>query len=111
MVGASAAISGMMGAAMRFAFQPGGSLDFWRPRGGDPDRIPTAPLLSALRNPQVITFLVVWFTLNLLFGLGSLSIAGYDQNVAWEAHAGGFVAGLLLFSMFDPVAPQRSETP
>jgi membrane associated rhomboid family serine protease len=110
MVGASAAISGMMGAATRFAFQPGGSLDFWRPRGGDPDRIPAASLVSALRNPNVITFLVVWFTLNLLFGLGSLSITGYDQNVAWEAHAGGFVAGLLLFSLFDPVAAQRSET-
>ena len=34
MVGASAAISGMMGAATRFAFQPGGPLDFWRSRGG-----------------------------------------------------------------------------
>jgi membrane associated rhomboid family serine protease len=111
MVGASAAISGMMGAATRFAFQPGGSLDFWRSRGGDPDRIPAAPLLGALRNPHVITFLVVWFALNLLFGLGSLSITGYDQNVAWEAHAGGFLAGLLLFALFDPIAPQRSETP
>ncbi len=30
MVGASAAISGMMGAATRFAFQQGGPLDFWR---------------------------------------------------------------------------------
>ncbi len=108
MVGASAAISGMMGAATRFAFQPGGSLDFWRPRGVDPDHIPAAPLWDALRNPRVLTFLVVWFALNLLFGVGSLSIVGYDQNVAWEAHVGGFAAGLLLFSLFDPVAPQRS---
>ena len=103
-------ISGMMGAATRFAFQPGGPLDFWRPRGTDPDRIPAAPLSVALRNPRVLTFLVVWFALNLLFGLGSLSIVGYDQNVAWEAHAGGFIAGLLLFSLFDPVAPQQSGT-
>lgn len=103
MVGASAAISGMMGAATRFAFQPGGSLDFWRARGGDPDRIPAAPLAVALRNRRVLAFLAVWFALNLFFGLGSLSIAGYDQNIAWEAHVGGFVAGLLLFSLFDPV--------
>ena len=108
MVGASAAISGMMGAATRFAFQRGGALDFMRPRGGDPDRIPAAPLGVALRNPRVITFLAVWFGINLLFGVGSLPIFGEDQNVAWEAHAGGFLAGLLLFSIFDPVAPARS---
>jgi membrane associated rhomboid family serine protease len=109
MVGASAGISGMMGAATRFAFQPGGSLDFWRSRDGDPDRIPAAPLLVALRNPQVIVFVAVWFGINLLFGLGSLSIVGFDQNVAWEAHIGGFLAGLLLFSLFDPVAPHTFE--
>jgi membrane associated rhomboid family serine protease len=109
MVGASAAISGMMGAATRFAFQPGGSLDFWRSRGGDPDRIPAASLAVALRDPRVIAFLAVWFALNLLFGLGSLSIAGYDQNIAWEAHLGGFAAGLLLFSLFDPIAPRENR--
>ena len=51
----------------------------------------------------------VWFALNLLFGLGSFSIADYDQNLAWEAHIGGFLAGLLLFSLFDPVPSQRSD--
>jgi membrane associated rhomboid family serine protease len=109
MVGASATISGMMGAATRFAFQPGGSLDFWRSRGIDPDRIPAAPLMQALRNPRVLAFVGVWFALNLLFGIGSLSIAGFGQNIAWEAHVGGFAAGLLLFSLFDPVAPQQGE--
>jgi membrane associated rhomboid family serine protease len=108
MVGASAAISGMMGAATRFAFQPGGSLDFWR-RGSDPDRIPAASLSQALRNPRVLAFVGVWFAVNLLFGIGSLSIAGFGQNIAWEAHVGGFAAGLLLFSLFDPVAPQQDE--
>jgi membrane associated rhomboid family serine protease len=110
MIGASAGVSGMMGAAARFAFQPGGSLDFWRVRDHDPDRIPAAPLAVALRNPRVLTFVAVWFAINLIFGVGSFAIAGYDQNIAWEAHVGGFVAGLLLFSLFDPVPPQRSES-
>ena len=108
MIGASAAVSGMMGAAARFAFQPGGSLDFWRGHAGDPDHIPAAPLSAALRNPRVVVFVGVWFVLNLLFGIGSLSITGYEQNIAWEAHVGGFLAGLLLFSLFDPVPPQGS---
>jgi membrane associated rhomboid family serine protease len=106
MIGASAGISGMMGAAARFVFEPGGSLDMWRRDREDADRVPAAPLLAALRNPRVITFVGVWFGLNLLFGLGSVSLSGGEaQNIAWEAHAGGFLAGLLLFSLFDPVRP------
>lgn len=109
MIGASAAISGTMGAATRFAFQPGGSLDFFRPHGHDPDQIPAAPLMVALRNPRVLTFVGVWFGLNLLFGIGSFAFVGAEQSIAWEAHVGGFLAGLLLFSAFDPVAPWRPE--
>jgi membrane associated rhomboid family serine protease len=50
----------------------------------------------------VLLFLAVWFGINLLFGLGSLPITGSDNTVAWQAHIGGFLAGLLLFSWFDP---------
>jgi membrane associated rhomboid family serine protease len=106
MIGASAGISGAMGAAARFAFEPGGSLDLWRRNREQADHVPAAPLLAALRNPRVITFVGVWFGLNLLFGLGSVSFqVGEHQNIAWEAHAGGFLAGLLLFSLFDPARP------
>ena len=106
MIGASAAISGTMGAATRFAFEPGGPLDMWRRERTDLDRIPAAPLLVALRNPRVLTFLAVWFGLNLLFGLASLPFLEENQTVAWQAHLGGFLAGLLLFSIFDPVDPR-----
>lgn len=106
MIGASAGISGMMGAAARFVFEPGGSLDMWHPNRENADRVPAAPLMVALRNRRVLTFLGVWFGLNLLFGLGSVSfLVGENQSIAWEAHVGGFLAGLLLFSAFDPVLP------
>jgi membrane associated rhomboid family serine protease len=106
MIGASAGISGTMGAAARFAFEPGGSLDMWRRDRRNADHVPAAPLLVALRNPRVIAFVGVWFGLNLLFGLGSVSfLVGENQSVAWEAHAGGFLVGLLLFALFDPVQP------
>ena len=102
MIGASAAVSGAMAAAMRFAFQHGGPLSFLR-QGSDADyRVPAIPLSGVLRDPTVLGFLAVWFGLNLLFGLGSLPLAGEDQVVAWQAHIGGFAAGLLLFSWFDP---------
>jgi membrane associated rhomboid family serine protease len=108
LIGASAGVSGAMGAAARFAFERGGPLEMWHRRPEDTHRVPAAPLLVALRNPRVLTFLVVWFGLNLLFGLGSLPLGSDHQTVAWEAHVGGFLAGLLLFSAFDPVEPLRA---
>jgi membrane associated rhomboid family serine protease len=44
--------------------------------------------------------------------VGSLPITGSDQPVAWEAHIGGFLAGLLLFSWFDttPHLPQVDDS-
>jgi len=103
MIGASAAISGTMAAAMRFAFQRGGPLGFWRDGDAAAYRVSAIPLTSVLSDPRVLAFLAVWFGINILFGLGSLPITGSDQVVAWQAHIGGFLAGLLLFSWFDPV--------
>jgi membrane associated rhomboid family serine protease len=108
-IGASAAISGTMAGAMRFAFQRGGPLTFSR-TGGDADfRVPAAPLADTLRQPAVLVFLVVWFGINLLFGLISLPMSGIGASevVAWQAHIGGFLAGLLLFSWFDPASDFR----
>ena len=104
MIGASAAISGTMAAAMRFAFQRGGPLNFRR-SGDDSDyRVPAIPLSGVLRDGRVLVFLLVWFGINILFGLGSLPMSGMgaNQTIAWQAHIGGFLAGLLLFSWFDP---------
>jgi Rhomboid family len=47
--------------------------------------------------------LLVLFGVNLLFGLGSISMAGVEQAIAWQAHIGGFLAGLLAFAAFDPI--------
>jgi membrane associated rhomboid family serine protease len=98
MVGASAAISGYMAAAIRFIFRSGGPIDLWRAQDRQSYQVPAAPLLSALTDLRILAFLAVWLGLNLLLGLGSLGA----QAVAWEAHIGGFVAGLVLFALFDP---------
>jgi membrane associated rhomboid family serine protease len=103
MIGASAAISGFMAAAMRFAFQRGGPLSMFRSGADAGYRVPAAPLTTALRDVRIIAFLAAWFGVNILFGLGSLAIPGLDQAVAWEAHIGGFLAGLILFALFDPI--------
>jgi membrane associated rhomboid family serine protease len=103
-IGASAAISGTMAGAMRFAFQSGGPMSFRR-FGPEADlRVPAAPLSRVLREPAAMIFLLVWLGINLLFGLIAMPGVGEGEAVAWQAHMGGFLAGLVLFSWFDPDA-------
>jgi membrane associated rhomboid family serine protease len=109
-IGASAAISGFMAASVRFAFQRGGPLDMLRGADAESYRVPAVPLLAALRDTRIAVFLGAWFALNILFGVGTLAIAGMDQAVAWQAHIGGFLAGLLLFPLFDPVAAPQHDS-
>ncbi|MGN6570599.1 MAG: rhomboid family intramembrane serine protease [Pseudolabrys sp.] len=109
MIGASASISGTMAAAIRFVFQRGGPLGILR--GGDDDayRVPALPLSGVLRDPRVLLFLAVWFGINIVFGVGSFPSLTGGESVAWQAHIGGFLAGLLLFSWFDP-APDFQQS-
>jgi membrane associated rhomboid family serine protease len=103
MIGASASVSGTMAAAIRFAFVQGSFLSFSR---GDADaaaKVPALSLSRALRDGRVLGFLAVWFAVNIIFGLGSIAIGAEGATVAWQAHIGGFFAGLFLFSLFDPV--------
>jgi membrane associated rhomboid family serine protease len=102
-VGASAAVSGAMAAAMRFAFQRGGPLGALRSYDESAYRVPATSLGAMLRDPRLLVFILVWFGVNLLFGLGTVKMPGVEENVAWEGHIGGFLAGLLGFSLFDPV--------
>jgi membrane associated rhomboid family serine protease len=103
MIGASASVSGAMAAAIRFAFVRGSFLSFNR---GDADaaaQVPALSLMRALRDPRVLGFLAVWFGVNIVFGIGSIAIGSEGVSVAWQAHIGGFFAGLVLFSLFDPI--------
>jgi membrane associated rhomboid family serine protease len=102
-IGASAAVSGAMAAAMRFAFQRGGPLGLLRSGDESAYRVPAVPLGAMLRDPRLLAFLGVWFGVNLLFGLGTFKLPGVEESIAWEGHIGGFLAGLFGFALFDPV--------
>jgi membrane associated rhomboid family serine protease len=103
MIGASAAISGCMAAAIRFVFQRGGPLHLLRASDADAYRVPALPLMTALRDRRILVFLIAWFAINALFAFTSAPIIGTGQVVAWQAHIGGFLAGLFAFAAFDPV--------
>jgi len=112
MIGASASVSGTMAAAIRFAFVRGSFLSFGRGDAQAAAKVPALPLLRALRDRRVVSFLAIWFGVNVIFGAGSMAIGADGASVAWQAHIGGFLAGLFLFSLFDPVpraAPRAAD--
>lgn len=102
MIGASAAVSGHMGAAVRFAFTGPRPLIGARYQNQQAYHAPAASLLNALSNVRVLAFVGVWFGINFLFGTGIVSVPGADGSIAWEAHVGGFLVGLIGFALFDP---------
>lgn len=112
-VGASAAVSGAMAAALRFVFQPGGPLSpavpGWRLPPEFSARLPALPLREVIFDRRVMQFCAIWFAINLLFGLFSVQLGATSSPVAWEAHVGGFLAGFLLFHFFDPPPPDPQE--
>jgi hypothetical protein len=71
---------GAMAAALRFAFEAGGPLGYFRDGSQQAFFVPAAPLSQALRNPQVLVFLGVWFAINLIFGLGTLAGCSWQRN-------------------------------
>ena len=90
-IGASGVVSALMGAAVRFAFQPVARLD--------PALAPRLTLAQTLTNRAALPFIALWMVANVLFGAGLLGPGG--PSIAWEAHIGGFLVGLLAFAAFD----------
>ncbi|PWB93456.1 rhomboid family intramembrane serine protease [Methylosinus sporium] len=93
-VGASAAISGTMAASARFAFAQDAQF------GVQHESRRAASLAELWSNRRALAFVGLWFAVNLIFGLFP-GAAGSTEQIAWEAHVGGFAAGLLLFGAFD----------
>jgi membrane associated rhomboid family serine protease len=109
-VGASAAISGQMAGALRFFFRAEPLPGQRRP---DFAGAPTMSLARTFSDKRMLAFLGFWVALNAYFGLSSVRISGEEGGIAWEAHIGGFLCGLLIFGLFDRgkiASPVQAET-
>lgn len=104
-VGASAAISGQMAAALRLILGP--RVRIASAETNPPSTLP--PLGETLRDPRMQVIVGVWTAMNLIFGLGYVSLTEGEAAIAWEAHIGGFAFGLLCFGLFDRSAPPPPE--
>jgi membrane associated rhomboid family serine protease len=99
-IGASGAVSGMMAGSFRFFFSALGTVGLQGFRD-NPRAVPLLSIADTFRNRQCLIAMVAWGLINFLMGLGGSLITG-GAGIAWEAHLGGFLAGLLLFGFFDP---------
>jgi len=87
LVGASGGISGLLGAIIRFGLR--------RPAFFTPGPQPLLPLL----NSSVIVASFAVIALNVGIEVFGNTLGG--ANVAWEAHIGGYLFGLVSFPLFE----------
>lgn len=97
MIGASAVVSALMGAACRFAFSPSARIARLHP--GFP--VPRQGILESLRERTVVVFTAAWLFGNVAIAFGLPLFGEMSGAVAWDAHIGGFLFGFLFFAPFD----------
>jgi membrane associated rhomboid family serine protease len=78
-VGASGAVSGVFGAVLTALWQAG-------------------------RMPSLLPVAGIWIALNVFFGIFGGTPGSGGEPVAWTAHIGGFVYGLVALRLFVPAA-------
>jgi len=100
LIGASGGVAGLTGAAVRFMFQP----VIWDrdPQTGEARALGRrlASFRELARHRQAAVFILVWVLLNAAVPFLPMLIGG-EVGIAWQAHLGGFFAGLLLVQVFE----------
>jgi len=103
-IGASASVSALMGAAARFAFPKGGGFS------RNTYMLPRQSLVETFRNRSAATFIIIFVLLNLALGAGAILGVEGGRTIAWEAHIGGLVVGLLFFDLLDrKISPTQRD--
>jgi len=85
-IGASGAISGLMGAGMRILY---GHL-YERSDG-----------LAPVYSRPIVMFTLVWMVVNIVSGVFRIGVTGDVALIAWVAHLGGYFTGLFGISLFN----------
>jgi membrane associated rhomboid family serine protease len=101
-LGASAAVSATLAAAMPIIFAPG--FQMGQSHHVDYKRLRVPGPLELLRNPRALVFAGVFVAMTLVTGasMAMSSVAFLEERpIAWEAHLGGFIAGFVLFYLLD----------
>ena len=90
LIGASGGITGLLGGLVRFAFHR-------------PNSRPASPFgVLPLTDKSVLTWAAVVVLMNASVAIFGSSVGAGDADIAWQAHVGGFLFGLVAFPLFDP---------
>lgn len=98
-LGASGAIAAVMGAYLLF-FPQAKVVSF----------VPIF-LFAWFVNIPAVVYLGIWFLMQVYSGIASLSLPGAESGVAWWAHVGGFLFGLLAGGLFSIGRKKRPDYP
>jgi len=100
MIGASGAVAGLMAASIRLLFsaidQGGFALLRTNPRA-----VRLMGLAETFGDRRILAVTGIWIVINALAAIG-LSVPEPGGAIAWEAHLGGYFAGLVTFGLFGP---------
>jgi membrane associated rhomboid family serine protease len=106
MVGASAAVSGVIAGAIPIMYgkrslQPDGSL-------ADVTQVQALRPIELITDRRALFFLILWLAVTLFSGATGWTGNSFadDFRIAWEAHLGGFLAGLISFYLLDKGLPR-----
>lgn len=99
MVGASGAISGLMAAGFRLLLPTIDNGDYYEMRE-TPRSVRLATLGECLRSRRMLFAIFAFVVVNFLIAFAAPLLTD-AAGIAWEAHLGGFAAGLLLLGVFD----------
>lgn len=109
LIGASGGIAGLTGVATRFIFQP---VQIARNPETDEVRVlgrRLASLVEVFTNPRPRFFTLFWIGINLAIPVYELITGAQGMQIAWQAHIGGFLAGLLLAPLLETKQVQPAE--
>jgi membrane associated rhomboid family serine protease len=103
LIGASGAVSGMLSAAIPVMYGRGASQNF---RSRAPrEYFSVLPFADLLQNYRALWFMAIWMFFTLFTGASQLILPTAliaETQIAWEAHLGGFIAGLVAIYLFAP---------